>query len=136
VAAGDTAVFRSEGAGNWRCVGYQRGPASAAATLAGTDAIAFLTASGFAGNKSLTANGYYKLPGGLIVQWGSVSLGGLSSATLTFATAFATSVFAVVAAGAGGNLAGVNAGSVGLSSATIFNLSSNPQSAYVVAIGN
>jgi hypothetical protein len=96
-AAGDTAIVRSEGAGNWRCISYQRGPASAATTLAGTDAIAFLTASGFAGNKSLAASGYYKFPGGLIVQWGSASVAGLSQSTITLPTAFPTSCDVVIA---------------------------------------
>src|SRR5216684_199082 len=74
-AAGDVAKFRSEGAGNWRCVSYMAaagvalGLASAATTLTGTNALQALTAAGFAGNKSLAANGYYKFPGGLIVQW-------------------------------------------------------------------
>jgi hypothetical protein len=95
---GDVAVFRSEGGGNWRCTSYERGPASASTTLLGTDLVAYLTAGGFAGNKSLAASGYYKLPGGLIVQWGSSSVGGSSQSTITFPTAFPTSCDAVMVA--------------------------------------
>ena len=139
----DIIKVRSFGGGAWQLVSYMRygsapiyGAASAATTLAGTDTTQFLTAVGFAGNKSLAGNGYYKFPGGLVIQWGSISLGGSSGATFTFPTAFPSNVFAVIATGAGGNLAGVNAGSIGLNSAAIYNLSSNPQSAYVVAIGS
>jgi hypothetical protein len=95
-AAGDVAIFRSEGSGNWRCVNYSRGPASAATTVTGTDAIAFLTAAGFAGNKSIGANGYYKLPGGLIIQWGSASIAGSSQLTIAFPVAFPTACDVVV----------------------------------------
>jgi hypothetical protein len=112
------------------------GKASAATTLTGTDVAQFLTAGGFAGNKSMGTSGYYKLPGGLIIQWGSVSIGGSSSATFSFVIGFPSNVFAVTATGAGGGLTGVNAGPVGLSSAVINNNSSNPQTAYVIAIGN
>ena len=50
--------------------------ATSAETVAGTDATRAVTPvglmSGFA--KSLSANGYQKLPSGLIIQWGSVGL--------------------------------------------------------------
>jgi hypothetical protein len=69
--------------------------ASAATTLTGTDATQWLTASGFAGNKSIVAIGYYKLPGGLIVQWGNVSIGGSGTATVTFPVAFPSQLASV-----------------------------------------
>jgi hypothetical protein len=131
----DQAIFI--GGAAWQCVSYSRGPASAATTLTGTDAVAFLTAAGFAGNKSLAANGYYKLPGGLIVQWtftGSIS--GNSSVTWTYPVAFPNNAFAVLTSGAGGFLSGANVGTVGLSTAVIWNTSSNAQAAYAFAIGN
>jgi len=138
-AAGDTAIFRSEGSGNWRCVSYQRGPASAAITLSGTDAIAFLTASGFAGNKSIGANGYYKLPGGLILQWGSLSIPGTSTGTFTYPTSFPNNFLA-------GVITPVQAGGIGaestfnatpsLSSAVVYNASNNVLTHYVFVIGN
>ena len=37
-AAGDTAVFVSEGSGNWRCLGYQRANGAAIVQVAGGDA--------------------------------------------------------------------------------------------------
>ncbi len=101
-AAGDVAKFRSEGAGNWRCVSYMAaagvalGLASAATTLTGTNALQALTAAGFAGNKSLAANGYYKFPGGLIVQWGATGVAGSSTSAVTFPVAFPTACQSVM----------------------------------------
>jgi hypothetical protein len=42
------------------------------------------------GNQSLGAAGYQKLPGGLILQWGSLAVGADSYGTLTFPIAFPT----------------------------------------------
>jgi hypothetical protein len=138
----DVIKIRSFGSSISQLVSYTRyggapiyGSASPATTLIGTDTAQFLTAGGFAGNKSLGANGYYKLPGGLIIQWGAVAIGGSSSATFVFPIAFPNAVFSVVATGAGGALAGVNVVSVASSSTVIFNNSSNPQPAYVIAVG-
>jgi hypothetical protein len=54
-----------------------------------------------AGNQSVTANGYQKLPGGLIMQWGvhTTTQTGNSNATLdtNFPTAFPTACFSFVA---------------------------------------
>lgn len=58
------------------------GPASAAETLAGT-APKLLTAVGFAGNKSLAANGYYQFPGGFTVQWGTYASAVSSESTVS-----------------------------------------------------
>lgn len=45
--------------------------ATTAETVAGTDTVRAVTPAGLAGfSKSLAANGYAKLPGGLILQWG------------------------------------------------------------------
>lgn len=69
--------------------------ATVAEVLAGTDAVRAVTAAGIAGSKSLAASGYYKFPGGLILQWatGTASTGGNAN---TFPTAFATACYAVV----------------------------------------
>ncbi len=50
-------------------------------------------------NQSLGSNGYQKLPGGLILQWGSVTVdpGYDGTASITFPTAFSSSVYSVTA---------------------------------------
>lgn len=48
------------------------------------------------GTPSAAANGYTFLPGGLLIQWGSVSIG-LSGATFTFPIAFTTACYSVTA---------------------------------------
>lgn len=51
---------------------------------------------GFAG-QSLTSNGYYKFPNGLIIQWGYVSAtGSTSSQTITFPIAFPNACLNVI----------------------------------------
>ena len=47
--------------------------ASAAQTLTGSSTTQAITPAGFAGNSSFAVNGYYKLPGGLILQWGQAT---------------------------------------------------------------
>ena len=57
--------------------------------------------------RSLGAKGYYKLPGGLMMQWGTSSSLGEGSQFQTFAIAFTTSVFSVqVTPNSGGGNAG------------------------------
>lgn len=70
--------------------------ASAAETLTGTSTTKAVTPGGFAGNKSLAASGYYKFPGGFIVQWGSEISSTDSEETFTFPTAFATACYGVI----------------------------------------
>lgn len=145
-AAGDVASFRSEGSGHWRCTKYTPASgkvlpaalASAAQALAGTDATLALTAAAMAGNKTLAMSGFYKLPGGLIINWGQVALTGSGTNTFTYATAFPNTVFAVLATGWGGTgLTGVNInGTPSLSAAVILNTSASSQTAYCFAIGN
>ena len=70
--------------------------ATAAVTLTGTDATKLLTPGGFAGNKSLGTNGFYKFPGGLIIQWGVAVTDGTGTAAVTFPTAFPNALFTIV----------------------------------------
>jgi hypothetical protein len=52
--------------------------------------------SSFTGaNQSLTADGFQKLPGGAIMQWGTVILPNYTSATVTLPTAFTTTNYAI-----------------------------------------
>jgi len=63
-----------------------------------------LTADSFTGsNASLSANGYQKLPSGVIIQWGvTSSLGVNSSGSITFPIAFPTACYSVTTASAAG----------------------------------
>ena len=70
--------------------------ASAAETLTGTSTTKAVTPGGFAGNKSLAASGYYKFPGGLIVQWGDEDSTTDNEETFTFPTAFTTACYGVI----------------------------------------
>ncbi|PZQ44868.1 MAG: hypothetical protein DI551_09205 [Micavibrio aeruginosavorus] len=65
--------------------------ATAAEALAGTDTTRAVTSAGLASVKSLTSNGYYKFPGGLMIQWGVKALVGYAAGVaVTFPTAFPT----------------------------------------------
>lgn len=69
---------------------------SVAESQALTDLVRALTpgrlASAFQGsNQSLSSNGYQKIPGGLILQWGNAT--GTGSGTITFPIAFTTACY-------------------------------------------
>jgi hypothetical protein len=92
---------------NWHVIGLLRNSsatvpgvvelATAAETLTGTDDTRAITPDGFAGNNSLAADGYYKLPGGLIHQWGSqAATFNQSFVTISFPTSFTTACYSVV----------------------------------------
>lgn len=54
-------------------------------------------AAAFGGvNQSATGNGYQRLPGGVIIQWGSMETNASGNATVTFPVAFSSLVPAVV----------------------------------------
>jgi len=65
--------------------------ATSSEVLTGTDTAKAIVPSAFAGNKSLATDGYYKLPGGLMIQWGAISsTTANTSSAKTFPTAFTT----------------------------------------------
>jgi hypothetical protein len=141
----DVIKIRSFGGGTWQLVGYLRyggapiyGAASAATTLGGTDTAQFLTAVGFAGNKSIAANGYYKFPGGLIVQWGQITLGGSATGTVTFPTNFQNSCDSMIVtyntSAPPGNAA--TATPISASQAVVANGSSAGQTIFWIAFGH
>ena len=65
--------------------------ASTAQTLTGSSTTQAVTPAGMAGNASIANPGYYKLPGGLIIAWGSISTSAVGSVTLTLPTTFTSS---------------------------------------------
>jgi len=112
LVAGDIA-----GAGHWLYLTYDAtldvwvlgNPAATFASNAEAQALSITNkvispgtlAAAFQGsNQSLATGGYQKLPGGLILQWGSVTLSSASTgtaneSTVTFPIAFPTSVYGV-----------------------------------------
>lgn len=72
--------------------------ASAAEIAAGTDDTKAVTPYGLAQavDAGLTANGRYKAPGGLMAQWGSIYVGGDTSAVVSFPTVFPNACFGVI----------------------------------------
>lgn len=143
--AGDIAKFVSAGGGVWLCAFYTRsagpplsGPASAATTLGGTDTSQALTSGGFAGNKSIANNGFYKFPGGMILQWGLVSIPPSGTATVTFPTNFPNAALSILAT-YNTNAPPTNSATatpINGSSMTVANGSSSAQTIYWQAIGN
>lgn len=78
--------------------------ADAAETLTGSATDSVLTPGGFAGNKDITgSDGYYKLPGGVIMQWGEVTTDINGDATWTYPTAFSSACFAAVGQASSGD---------------------------------
>lgn len=84
-AAGDVAVMRSEGSGNWRCVNYSPGAGGAAVTLSGAESLSNktlvspvistgLTASGSASNDFSSSTGTFKSSTGANTLGGDTTL--------------------------------------------------------------
>ncbi|MFZ7224729.1 gp53-like domain-containing protein, partial [Avibacterium avium] len=71
-----------------------QGKADKATTLAGYGITDGLTSLDFLA--SLNANGYQKLPSGLIIQWGIVDFTSNSSLTCTFPIVFPRNVFSIM----------------------------------------
>ncbi len=67
-----------------------------AEALAGVVSTKAVTPAGLASGKSLAITGYMKLPGGLILQWGSFVASAAGYTTLTYPIAFTTGVYSVV----------------------------------------
>ena len=75
--------------------------ATAADAQAQTNTIKPLSPAGLSlalqgGNQSISANGYQKLPGGVIIQWGQVGGVGVGGTTATYAIAFPNNAFVTV----------------------------------------
>lgn len=93
--------------------------------------------------KSQSANGYQKLPGGTIIQWGLASAPDDSSATLTFPIAFPNACLSVTATmqmtSATSGSASVGVGGISTTGATLYGMISGPGYAtgyaYWMAIG-
>lgn len=71
--------------------------ATTAEVQAGTDTTRAVTPAGLMSSfaNSKTENGYQKLPGGLIIQWGSYSIPSGTTQTIIFPTTFSVSCFSL-----------------------------------------
>lgn len=91
-------------------------------------------------NQSLAANGYQKLPGGLIIQWGTTaSIPNASTGTTNFPIAFPNAGFSVVAhvtgIGSGTATASENIATFNTTQFTIFNPTGGPNTWRWIAFG-
>lgn len=68
---------------------------SVARTLIAQTSIANMWATGFGANSSASANGYFKLPNGILVQWGRIP-SGVYDVGVNLPTAFPTAPFVVL----------------------------------------
>lgn len=111
--------------------------ATAAETLTGSSSTLAVTPASMAGNKSLAASGYYKLPGGLIVQWGTASLGASTNTTITFPLAMTTAYSCVLTLVENASTAryAPKIMSLGTSSVSVRNVESATLACYYVAMG-
>lgn len=123
-------------------------PADNADTIAGVSTSLFVTPAGLAAfgahlpaGASLLQNGYYTLPGGLIVQWGRFNITGVANLVVSFPTAFPTACFSVVASGgnsttAQDNPVSVTTGSISSSQFSVRYATSGTIQAEFIAFGN
>ena len=74
--------------------------------LSGTDSDKIVTSTGLASFKQLASNGWQKLPGGLILQWGSGSVPGESSAYHAFPMVFPTAAYSLTLSSSQGDSGG------------------------------
>ena len=69
--------------------------ATAAEAIGGSDTTRAVTSAGLAAFKNLAQNGYMRLPGGFIMQWGRVTTGSSGALPITFPIAFPTQCFGI-----------------------------------------
>jgi hypothetical protein len=85
-------------------------------------------------DKSLTSTGYQKIPGGLIIQWGT---GTVNGGAKTFQIPFPNAVFSCTVTGTGGsNLDNVIISNLNTSSVTVTQFGSSSHTFYYIAIGH
>lgn len=89
------------------------------------------------GNSSITANGYSWMPNGLLMQWGTLVVNTVSSAT--FSQTFPTGVLSVAVTPIGTSLVGANTPRVINANTSVANITSatslSTNTAYYLAIG-
>jgi hypothetical protein len=119
-------------------IGTTTAPTAAPGTNTNQLATTAFVSSAFAG-RALSGNGYQRLPGGLIIQWGTTgSIADDTTLTVTFPTAF-TTCFTVVACGsyfaAGTTTSTLNVTTFNAYTFTIGNVGSAASAGRWIAIG-
>ncbi len=114
--------------------------ATAAEAQALTDALRAITPSTLnnalkGSNQSLAQNGYQKLPGGLIIQWGNQSVTNISSGTITFPVAFPTACRLVTMTRGGVTNSAVSFSVNPIASSFDWTSSSTPANYFWIALG-
>jgi hypothetical protein len=89
--------------------------------------------------KSLNSNGYQKLPGGLIIQWGNATISGTTT-VVSFSTSFSVACYSIIAIPFFSGDTGGFASSIGVSSAPtktgcVLSTDTAATSLYFIAIG-
>ena len=70
--------------------------ATGAQVVAGSDSSHAVTPASLTSAQLASANGYVTLPGGIIIQWGSLTATQNGTGTFSFPTAFTTAVYSIV----------------------------------------
>lgn len=114
--------------------------ATAAETLAGASQTLAVTPYAIANLGSSLANtGYYKLPGGLIVQWGFGLMASSTTTTFTFPLTFPTSCFSVVVSNRENSAytrGAIHVTNYSSSSVTVYSADTSGHYCHYIAIGN
>ena len=92
--------------------------ANAAQTLTGSSTTQAITPAAFAGNKALSSSGYYKFPGGLMIQWGQTGNIATTGTAITWPTPFSAVYAAVCTASYGGTSQASNVSAISTTGAT------------------
>lgn len=112
--------------------------ATAAETIAGIDATRAVTPAGLGmAARSLSTNGYQRLPGGLIIQWGNVAgaPGGGAQTTLTLPTTFTTTMLTGVVSANSTTSTNITVLTFTKSSFVVVNHAPGPVNIFFIAMG-
>lgn len=111
--------------------------ATDAEVQAGTDAVRAVTPLSLASlGKSHATSGYQKLPGGMIIQWGSESVNGSTKDTVSLPITFPNNIFNAQATDGGSDTGYFTASALTTTSIDLENSSGTASQVFWTAIGN
>ena len=137
ISTGNTITLRANSTANVIIANSSTITANGALVVTGSSTLVGLTATTMnLGTPSIATTGHSRLPNGLLIQWGTVSVNA-TIGTITFPTAFAVNPYSVqvtATSGTSANAAGVTA--VSTTTATVRSASiATSSTAYWMAIG-